>query len=55
MRRRAIVSVFTALLFVALARQTPVATVRQLAPGVFSRQGDRDRRPANYVSLAFYR
>jgi len=50
------VGVFGALLFVALAQQAenPAGRVRQLAPGVFSRQGDRDRRqPANTSWVVF--
>jgi glyoxylase-like metal-dependent hydrolase (beta-lactamase superfamily II) len=56
MRRIVIVGVFTALLFVALGQQadSPAGRVRQLAPGVFSRQGDRDRRqPANTSWVVF--
>ena len=56
MRRSVIVGVFAALLFVALGQQVedPVARVRQLAPGVFFRQGDRDRRqPANTSWVVF--
>ena len=56
MRRSAIVGVFGALLFVALGQQAerPAASVRQIAPGVFSRQGDRDRRqPANTSWVIF--
>jgi cyclase len=55
-RRSAIVGVFGALLFVALGQQaeSPAARVRQIAPGVFSRQGDRDRRqPANTSWVIF--
>ncbi len=50
------VGLFGALLFVASGQQVdrPVGTVRQLAPGVFSRQGDRDRRqPANTSWVIF--
>jgi glyoxylase-like metal-dependent hydrolase (beta-lactamase superfamily II) len=50
------VGIFGALLFVALAQQgeSPAGKVRQLAPGVFSRQGDRDRRqPANTSWVVF--
>ena len=50
------VGVFGALLFVALGQQaeSPTARVRQIAPGVFSRQGDRDRRqPANTSWVIF--
>ena len=56
MRRIVIVGVFGALLFVALGQQaeSPAGRVRQLAPGVFSRQGDRDRRqPANTSWVVF--
>ena len=56
MRRIVIVGVFAALLFVALGQQAenPAGRVRQLAPGVFSRQGDRDRRqPANTSWVVF--
>jgi glyoxylase-like metal-dependent hydrolase (beta-lactamase superfamily II) len=47
---------FGVLLFVALGQQAerPAGRVRQLAPGVFSRQGDRDRRqPANTSWVVF--
>src|SRR5215475_12286018 len=56
MRRSVIAGVFGTLLFVALGQQvkSPAARVRQLAPGVFSRQGDRDRRqPANTSWVVF--
>ena len=56
MRRSVIVGVFGALLFVALGQQveSPAGRVHQLAPGVFSRQGDRDRRqPANTSWVVF--
>jgi cyclase len=56
MRRIVIVGVFGALLFVALGQQgeNPAGKVRQLAPGVFTRQGDRDRRqPANTSWVVF--
>ena len=46
MRRIVIGCFFGALLFFALEQQAenPVGRVPQLAPSVFSRQGDRDRR-----------
>lgn len=56
MRRSIVVGVFAALLFLAWGQQVevPVARVRQLAPGVFFRQGDRDRRqPANTSWVVF--
>ena len=55
MKRSLIVGAFAALLFVALGQQAQSpAGVRQLAPGVFSRQGDRDRRqPANTSWVIF--
>ena len=55
MRRSVIVGVFATLLFVALGQQAEgPAVVRQLAPGVFVRQGDRDRRqPANTSWVVF--
>ena len=56
MRRIVIGCLFGALLFFALGQQAenPVGRVRQLAPGVFSRQGDRDRRqPANTSWVIF--
>lgn len=56
MRRSVLVGLFGALLFVALGQQSDRVTgrVRQLAPGVFFRQGDRDRRqPANTSWIVF--
>ena len=56
MRRIVIGCLFGALLFFALGQQAenPVGRVRQLAAGVFSRQGDRDRRqPANTSWVIF--
>ena len=56
MRRILLLSVSVALLFVALAQQSerPSARVRQLAPGVYTRDGDRDRRqPANTSWVIF--
>ena len=55
MRRSVIAIVFGALLFVAFGQQdSPLGKVRQLAPGVYSRQGDRDRRqPANTSWVIF--
>lgn len=50
LRRTTIVVMFGALLLAALGQQgeIPAGRVRQLAPGVFFREGDRDRRqPAN--------
>jgi cyclase len=55
-RRIVISGFFGLLLCVALAQQAQDSTnrVRQLAPGVFSRQGDRDRRqPANTSWVVF--
>src|SRR3954447_24730206 len=52
-RRSIFASLFGALLIVALAQQPP-GPVRQIAPGVYSRQGDRDRRqPANTSWVVF--
>jgi len=52
-RRSILLIPFVAMFFVALG-QPPAATVRQLAPGVYSRQGDRDRRqPANTSWIVF--
>jgi len=55
MRRSLIVAVFSALLFAAMGQQVETAgRVRQIAPGVFFRQGDRDRRqPANTSWVIF--
>src|SRR5216110_732240 len=56
MGRSVIVGVFGVLLFVALGQQaeSQAGRVRQLAPGVFSRQGDRDRlQPANTSWVVF--
>jgi glyoxylase-like metal-dependent hydrolase (beta-lactamase superfamily II) len=53
LRRSILLSVFGAVLMVAWAQQ-PATTVRQLAPGVYFRQGDRDRRqPANTSWVVF--
>ena len=55
-RRSIVVSVFGILLLVALGQevQNSAGRVRQLAPGVFSRQGDRDRKqPANTSWVIF--
>jgi cyclase len=56
-RRSVLAVVFLALLFVALGQQSenpPGGPVRQLAPGVYFRQGDRDRRqPANTSWVVF--
>ncbi len=56
MRRILIAVAFMALLLVAFERgvESQSGPVRQLAPGVFSRQGDRDRRqPANTSWIVF--
>jgi cyclase len=55
-RRILLLAVFGALLFLALGQQSesPNGHVRQLAPGVYFRQGDRDRRqPANTSWVIF--
>jgi glyoxylase-like metal-dependent hydrolase (beta-lactamase superfamily II) len=53
-RRTAIVAIFGTLLVAALAQQSENGRVRQIAPGVFFRQGDRDRRqPANTSWVIF--
>ncbi len=53
--RGVIAAAFGALLLVALAQQPDTTSrVRQIAPGVFFRQGDRDRRqPANTSWIVF--
>jgi hypothetical protein len=56
MKRAALPVVLLALLFVAYERTavTQSRSVRQLAPGVFSRQGDTDaRQPANTSWIEF--
>jgi cyclase len=56
MKRMFIAASFGALLFVALGQQaeSPSGKVRELAPGVYSRQGDRDRKqPANTSWVVF--
>ena len=55
MRRSALAVIFGALLFVAFGQpDNPIGKVRQLAPGVYSRQGDRDRKqPANTSWVIF--
>ncbi len=56
MRRFTVLALFAVLLFAALERfgAGQSSTVRELAPGVFSRQGDRDRRqPANCGWIVF--
>jgi cyclase len=56
MRRSVITGLFGLLLIAAWGQQpgSPNGQVRQLAPGVFSRQGDRDRRqPANTSWVSF--
>ena len=53
-RRTVIVAIFGTLLFAALAQQSENGKVRQIAPGVYFRQGDRDRRqPANTSWVIF--
>jgi glyoxylase-like metal-dependent hydrolase (beta-lactamase superfamily II) len=52
-RRCILLSSFGAMLIVALGQQ-PGSSVRQIAPGVYVRQGDRDRRqPANTSWVVF--
>jgi cyclase len=56
MRRIVLVGIFGSLLFYALGQRSEFAPgrVRQLAPGVYFRQGDRDRRqPANTSWVVF--
>ena len=56
MRRIFVAAAFAALLVAAFERgvESQGGPVRQLAPGVFSRQGDRDRRqPANTSWVVF--
>ena len=54
MRRCFLLSFFGWMLLVALGQQ-PASTVRQIAPGVYFRQGDRDRRqPANTSWVVFH-
>ncbi|HZO55328.1 MAG TPA: MBL fold metallo-hydrolase [Bryobacteraceae bacterium] len=56
MRRSAIAGLFMAMLLAAWGqqRESSIGRVRELAPGVFSRQGDRDRRqPANTSWVVF--
>jgi hypothetical protein len=53
LRRSILLSFFGTVLIVALGQQ-PASTVREIAPGVYFRQGDRDRRqPANTVGSSF--
>src|SRR5438874_11537734 len=53
LRRSVLLSVFGAALIVAFGQQ-PASAVRQIAPGVYVRQGDRDRRqPANTSWVIF--
>jgi glyoxylase-like metal-dependent hydrolase (beta-lactamase superfamily II) len=53
LRRGILLALFGVALMVAWAQQ-PASSVRQLAPGVYSRQGDRDRRqPANTSWVVF--
>jgi cyclase len=53
LRRSILLSFFGAVLIVALGQQ-PANIVRQIAPGVYFRQGDRDRRqPANTSWVIF--
>jgi glyoxylase-like metal-dependent hydrolase (beta-lactamase superfamily II) len=54
LRRSLLAAVFGGLLAAALAQQSEKGKVRQIAPGVYFRQGDRDRRqPANTSWVVF--
>ena len=54
MRRLVLAAIFGSLLYFALGQQSAGVSVRQLAPGVFVRIGDRDRRqPANTSWVEF--
>src|SRR5215813_10053041 len=53
LRRGILLGLFGAMLIVAFGQQ-PSSIVRQIAPGVYFRQGDRDRRqPANTSWVVF--
>jgi len=53
-RRLVLAAIFGSLLYFALGQQSEAVRVRQLAPGVFVRIGDRDRRqPANTSWVEF--
>src|SRR3954453_14484963 len=53
LRQGLLLSFFGAILIVAFGQQ-PASAVRQIAPGVYFRQGDRDRRqPANTSWIVF--